>query len=331
MRNSNDPAGAVDSGRLAYLPVSLFGSVMALCGLALSWRLAANEYGLPAWVGEAFALIAVCDFLALALAYGIKCVASRAAVRAEFSHPVAANFFATPLISLLLLPAVFLPYSTALAHALWLLGTATMSVFAWLIVSRWMSVQQQIAHATPAWMLPVVGMLNISIGGASLQLPGADAVRVLALAVGLLFTLPLFTLILSRLIFEEPMPPAQQPSLMILVATFAVGFSAYLEVAGQLDLFASSLFCLAVFMLAVLLPKVIRLRSASPFHTSWWAVSFPLAAMTLAALKFAQRQPSWPADAFALALLAFTTLVISSLAVRTIAGVARGELQALTL
>ena len=44
------------------------------------------------------------------------------------------------------------------------------------------------------------------------------------------------------------MPPALQPSLMILMAPFAVGFSAYLSVAGRVDLFASSLFDLAVFM-----------------------------------------------------------------------------------
>ena len=40
------------------------------------------------------------------------------------------------------------------------------------------------------------------------------------------FAFPLFTLILSRLIFEEPMPQPQRPSLLILVATFAVSFSA---------------------------------------------------------------------------------------------------------
>ena len=127
------------------------------------------------------------------------------------------------------------------------------------------------------------------------------------------------------------MPVPQQPSLMILVAPFAVGFSAYLEVAGRLDLYASSLFYLAVFLFAVLVPRLVRLRSASPFHTSWWAVSFPLAAMTLAALKFSIHQPSWPARAFALAMLTFATLAILSLALRTVADVALGELRDLTL
>ena len=124
--NTSEPAG---TGRLAYLPVSLFGSCMALCGLALAcWRLAATEFGLPAWIGEALGLVAAGDFVALALAYGIKCVASPAAVRAEFTHPVTANFFATPLISLLLLPAVAMPYAATLARALWLIGTVAMAV-----------------------------------------------------------------------------------------------------------------------------------------------------------------------------------------------------------
>jgi len=330
MQTRSAPDGVVATGTLAYLPVSLFGSAMALSGLALAWRLASREFGWPAWIGEGIGLVAAIDFLVLTLAYGLKCAGAPAAVRAEFAHPVAANFFATPLIALLLLSAVVFPHAATAGRVLWLVGTIAMTGFAWLSVSRWMSVRQQLAHATPAWMVPVVGMLNISIGGVATDLPEQHPVCVFALAVGLFFTIPLFTLILSRLIFEEPMPAAQQPSLLILVATFAVGFSAYLDIAGRLDLYASALFFLAVFMFAVLVPKLVRLRSASPFHTSWWAVSFPLAAMSVAALKFAVYQPGWPARTFAIAMLAFATLAILSLAVRTIAGIARGELRHLT-
>ena len=179
-------------------------------------------------------------------------------------------------------------------------------------------------------MIPVVGTLNIAIAGVTLELPGAHAVSAFGMAVGLFFAVPLFTLILSRLIFEEPMPQPQRPSLLILVATFAVSFNSYLSVVGRVDLFANSLFGLAVFMFAVLAPKLLRLRSDTPFHVSW-AVSFPLAAMANAALKFAVHQPSWLLQVFALATLAFTTFVILSLGVRTIAGIARGELRALTL
>lgn len=317
-------------GRLAYLPVSLFGSVMGLSGLALAWRFTAAQFGAPGWIGELVGLLAAGVFVTLAVAYGIKIADSREAVRAEFAHPVASNFFGTPVISLLLLAAVATPWTLAVARVLWAAGAALMLAFAWLVVSRWMSVRQQGAHATPAWLIPVVGTINIPIAGASLDVPGAFAVSVFGLAVGLFFAVPLFTLILSRLIFEEPMPPAQQPSLMILIAPSAIGFSAYLAVAGRVDLFANCLFAIAVFLFAVLVPKLLHLRGGMPFHASWWAVSFPLAAFANASLKFAAHAAVWPAKAFAFAVLAFTTLVIASLAVRTLAGVVRGELQALT-
>jgi len=236
---------SVSTGRLAHLPVSLFGSVMGYSGLALAWRLAASEFGLPGWIGEALAFVAVSVFLVPTLCYAIKCIESPEAVRAEFAHPVAVNFFGTPIIShsCCCLPVVA-PYSAALTKALWLIGTVSMLSFAWLVVSRWMSVRQKIVHATPAWMIPIVGTLNISIVGVTLDVPGAQAVSAFGLAVGLFFAVPLFTLVLSRLIFEEPMLKAQWPSLLIFVATFAVSFSAYLSVVGRVDLFASSLFYL---------------------------------------------------------------------------------------
>ena len=49
---------SLHAGRMAYLPVSLFGSVMGLSGLALAWRLAASEFSLPVWIGEVTGLIA---------------------------------------------------------------------------------------------------------------------------------------------------------------------------------------------------------------------------------------------------------------------------------
>jgi tellurite resistance protein len=322
---------SVKTGRLVHLPVRSFESVIGFPSLALAWRLAASEFGLLRWIAEALRLVAISVSLVVILCYAIKCIESPEAVRAEFAHPVAVNFFGTPIISLLLLPAVVAPYSAALTKALWLIGTVSMLSFAWLVVSRWMSVRQKIVHATPAWMIPIVGTLNISIVGVTLDVPGAQAVSAFGLAVGLFFAVPLFTLVLSRLIFEEPMLKAQWPSLLIFVATFAVSFSAYLSVVGRVDLFASSLFYLAVFMFAVLVPKLLLLRSTTPFHTSWWAVSFPLAAMSNAALKFNLYQQSWLAQAFALAVLAFTTFVIMSMSVRTIAGIARGELRTLML
>ena len=71
---------------------------------------------------------------------------------------------------------------------------------------------------------------------------------VFALAVGLFFAVPLFTLIFSRLLFEPPLPDALKPSLLILVAPFAVGCSTYIVTVGHTDLFSDALFMLTLFL-----------------------------------------------------------------------------------
>ena len=316
--------------RFDYLPVGLFGSVMGLTGLSVAWRLAHARYGAPEWIANGIGIAAVTAFVLLALGYAVKLMTAPAAVHAEFRHPIAGNLFGTILISLLLLPIVLAPLNLLLAQVVWGVGAAGMVAFAWMIVSRWMSDRQQVAHATPAWIIPVVGLLDVPLALPSLGLPPLHGVMVLGLAVGLFFAVPLFTLIFSRLVFEPPMPDALQPTLLILVAPFAVGFSTYVATTGQVDLFADALYVLTLFMLAVLLGRLRHLPSCCPFRVSWWAVSFPLAAAAIAALRFAAAEPGWITDAIGLGLLALASVTIAGLLVRTLVGVARGELRALS-
>ena len=126
------------------------------------------------------------------------------------------------------------------------------------------------------------------------------------------------------------LPDALQPTLMILVAPFAVGFSTYVATTGNVDIFAEGLYALALFMLAVLLGHMRRLWHCCPFRVSWWAVSFPLAASAVAAIRFAGARPGLVADTIAIMLLALASLVIAGLAMRTLSGIARGELRALS-
>jgi tellurite resistance protein len=266
----------------------------------------------------------------MACAYLVKAVTSPAIAWAEFHHPIAGNLFGTIFISLLLLPIVLAPWSLAFARIVWMLGAVGMVVFAWVIVSRWMSDRQLIAHATPAWIVPVVGLLDMPLALPSLAFSQMHGVMVLGLAVGLFFAIPLFTLIFSRLVFEAPMPPPLQPTLMILIAPFSVGFSAYVVTTGQVDLFAESLFALTLFMLAVLVGRLRQAAICCPFRVSWWAISFPLATCAIAALRFASAEPGRLADIVAIALLAFATLAIVVLFARTAFGIARGELRTLS-
>ncbi|MBP1181019.1 SLAC1 anion channel family protein [Methylobacterium sp. PvR107] len=314
--------------RFEYLPVALFGSVMGLTGLSAAWRLAALRYPLPGLVADLIGWLALAAFLALSAAYGMKAVTAWPTVRAEFRHPIAGNLFGTVLISLLLLPLVRV--SLLLAQGVWILSAAGMVVFAVVIVSRWMSSRQQLAHATPAWIVPVVGLLDVPLAAPVLGLPHTQTPTLLALSVGLFFAVPLFTLVFARLVFEEPLAPAMRPTLMILVAPFAVGFSSYAATLGRIDAFAEGLFLIGLFVFVILVGLLRDLPRCCPFRVSWWAVSFPTAATAVAALRYAEHAQSVLADGLALLLLAFATGLIGALSLRTLTGIARGELRALS-
>ena len=315
---------------MQYLPVALFGSVMGLTGLSSAWTLAAAHLGAPAWIHQVIGAVAVMAFIALLAAYATKLIFAPDAVRAEFNHPIASNLFGTFIISVLLLPLVIAPVALRLAQAMWAIGAVGMLAFAWLIVDRWMHDVQQPEHATPAWIVPVVGMLDVPLAMPVLDLPPElQIVRVFGLALGLFFALPLFTLILGRLIFQPQMPPALQPTLLILLAPFSVGVSTYAVTTQRIDLFAESLFMVALFLLLVLVGRLRLLLRCCPFRVTWWAVSFPLASMSIAALRMADAFKSQAADGVAWALLVFVSAVIGWLTFRTLAGIVRGELKSL--
>jgi tellurite resistance protein len=317
-------------GKLAYLPVALFGSVMGLTGLAVAWRMAHVQFGAPLWVAHAISVLALLAFVAQTLGYLIKASTDFANVRAEFVHPIAGNLFGTPLVSLLLLPLLLADINLPLARAIWAVGAVLMTLFAWTIVMRWISARQKPVHATPAWIVPAVGLIDVPLAVPSLGWTDSlHGVMIFATAVGLFFAIPLLTMILSRLIFEEPIPDALQPSLLIMAAPFSVGFSAYVTTFGHIDAFAESLYMLMLFMLAVLFGRLRHLPGC-PFRVSWWAVSFPLAASATASLRYAQHTQHIAASGIAILLLIIATTMILGLAVRTLVGIARGELRGLS-
>ncbi|NIA56436.1 C4-dicarboxylate ABC transporter [Massilia sp. TW-1] len=204
-----------------------------------------------------------------------------------------------------------------------------MTVLAWAIVMRWLSVRHAPSQVTPAWIVPVVGMLDITLAVPVLRWDGLHGVTVFGLAVGLFFALPLLAMLLGRLVTKEPLPVALQPSLLIMAAPFAVGFSAYVATFGRVDAFAQGLVMVMLFLLPVLLGRLAHLPAGSPFRLAWWAGSFPLAA-AVASLRYASVAGSGVMDAIALLVLVVATVVIAMFGVQTVRGVVSGRLRELT-
>jgi len=308
------------------LPVNLFGAVMGLSGLAMAWRLAHRGLGAPAFVGEAIGMLAAGVFVLLGIGYLAKLARHADAVRAEFLHPVAGNFFGTIAISLLLLSGIVEPYAASAAEMLWAAGVLATFALSFAVVSRLLRGQVDASLAVPAWLVPGVATLDIAVTGGHMSTGWAVELILLASAIGAVLALVLFTLIVARLVHREPIAPAMTPSLMILVAPFAVGFLAYVEVTGGIDRFAALLFYFALFMFAVVAPMVFR--PSVKFSPAWWAIGFPMAALANAALKYAAFRASTPLWLLAAALLGALTLALGVLAVRTVRMAIDGRLLA---
>jgi tellurite resistance protein len=308
------------------LPVNLFASVMGLAGLALAWRIAHASLGAPAFVGEAIGAFALCVFGVLSLGYLAKLVKYPAAVHAEFHHPIAGNFFGTIVISVLLLSAVVEPYSAPAARTIWTVGVLATFGLGFIVVSRLLKGEVDASHAVPAWIIPCVATLDIPVTGAQMPMAWAAEINLLASAVGVVMALVLFAMIVSRLVHRDPLAPAMMPSLMILVAPFAVGFLAYCNIFGGIDRFAAMLFYFALFMFLVVAPKVFR--PSIKFSPGWWSISFPMAALVNGALKYAEFRASVPLWILALALLGALSLAVAVLTVRTVHIALNGKLLA---
>lgn len=303
-------------------PVGLFASVMGLAGLSIAWRLAARDAA-PAWIGDALAVLAWLTFVLLSGVQLRRVWSDRAAWLAELRQPATAPFLGTFWISLLLLP-MLLPVGLP-ARAMWLAGVAGMLVCAWRNFLQWTAGALDEAQVSAAWLIPVVGLLDIPLAFPTLGLPALNELALFALAAGFVLAIPVFALVFGRLVSRAP---AAQPTLLILLAPFAVGFSAYVAMAGAVDAPARALFYLDLFLLAVLLPRTWAMLRGQPFRLNWWALSFPLAASAVAAQRYALAMPTLFGRVVALLLLALATVVIGALiwrSLRGLRGLVRGE------
>ncbi|MGY2327988.1 SLAC1 anion channel family protein [Pseudomonas sp. SDT2931_S440] len=312
------------SGSIKNLPINLFGAVMGLAGLSLAWQSASEYVAYAQMIGAVIGGFAILVFIALVAGYLTKWVKYPAAVKAEFNHPISGNFFGTVTIALLLLSAVVGSASTLIGQGLWMLGSLLTMILAAIVLSRLLSGNQESQYAVPAWLIPGVAALDIAVTGAHMPMAWAYEFNLFAMAVGSVIALVFFTRIFSRLVHEPVMAKGMTPSLMILIAPFEVGFLAYTNFFGSVDYFASLLFYFGLFLFGVLAFKVFR--QAAPFSPAWWAISFPIAALSNAALKYADAKGSVILEAIAYLILAFLTIALAVLTVKTLKILFNGKL-----
>jgi tellurite resistance protein len=305
---------STEPDRLENFPITFFAVIMGLLGLTLALaaaeRAAGAGFALSQFVLGASAMV----FLVIALLYLLKLARYPAAVRAEWNHPVRIAFFPTISISLLLLGTALAPLFPGLAYGIWSLGAAAQAVLALSVVANWIGHRSfQAIHLSPAWFIAAVGNVVVPLAGVGF---GVVELSWLFFSAGLMFWLVLLTLVMNRLIFHDPMPGRLMPTLVIMIAPPAVAFIAWVRLTGDVDAFGRILLNSGyVFALVVLTqaPRFLRL----PFALSWWALSFPVAALAVASFLFAHETGSQTHRIIGFGLTIALAFAVATLALRT--------------
>ncbi|MGM0440659.1 MAG: SLAC1 anion channel family protein [Chlamydiota bacterium] len=271
------------SNRLSNFHITFFAIVLGLGGWgAASQKVAAFIPGMTNFA-SGVVYLSIAAFVSVALLYFSKTLLYPQKVVSEFYHPVKINFF--PLVAkiFLLESVIFLSRSGQMSYYFWVVGTLLQFASSVIIISVWMRhTHFKIEHLTPGWFIPIVGSLMVPIAGVP---HGFIEISWFFFAVGLIFWIALFAIVLYRVIFHEPIPSKLLPTLCILFAPPAIAFIAYSKLTGltAMDSVARILYNFSLFLMILILAKG-KMFARIPFFLSWWAYSFPLAAKTLASI-----------------------------------------------
>jgi tellurite resistance protein len=124
----------------------------------------------------------------------------------------------------------------------------------------------------------------------------------------------------------KELAPALRTTLGIHLAPPAVGCVAYLSVTGgPPDMIAQMLFGYALFQAAIMIRLIPWLRE-HPFNAGYWAYTFAVSALPLAALRFIEKGYAGPVASMALPLFGAANLIIGSILIGTIALLLKGKL-----
>ncbi|MES9851893.1 MAG: SLAC1 anion channel family protein [Candidatus Thiodiazotropha sp. L084R] len=309
--------------RLAHFPISFFAMVMGLAGLCIAWEKAQAGFQLPFRIEMALIPFTVLVFIILVVLYGMKLMRHPSQVVKELNHPVKLNFFPAVSISLILISITLLQTQPSISYLLWSIGSALHLGFTLYVMNIWIHHDKfEIHHINPAWFIPVVGNVLVPVAGTA---HGHYEISWFFFSIGIVFWMVLFTIIIYRVLFHNPLPDKLMPTFFILIAPPAVGFISYVKLNGGVDNFAHILYYSGLFLTLLLASMAIRF-SRLQFFLSWWAYSFPLAAITIASLLMYETTSETGFAIIGWLLLSVLTLVVTYLFYRTLKAVGSNKI-----
>ena len=267
--------------RIAYFPASFFGMIMGVTGLSIAFLQLSKTAPIFTNVAMGNVIIAAVLMVVLLGVYLYKTIRFFPEVKAEMKHPVKMNFIPAISISLLLLSVAFYALDLVqISQRLWIIGAVMQISLTYWVLYNWVHHDFFTPeHSSPAWFIPIVGNIVVPIAGvhhAPMEL------NWFFFSIGVVFWIVVKSVVINRIIFHAPMQARLIPTLFIFIAPPAVGFISYLALNdNQLNQFAMVLYFFGIAMTLLMLVSLHKFAKLD-FALSWWAYTFPVAAMVIA-------------------------------------------------
>ena len=313
---------SIPSDRLQFFPIMMFAIVMGLSGLTMVYKRVSEVLYFPSFISILMMIVTSMIFLLILYFYALKLIKHKNEVKKEFSHPVRINFFAASSISILLLSMIYRHNIDEISQILFIIGAILHIFFTFYTIKFWINNNLEMQHSNPAWFIPIVGNLIVPIAGKGFV---DDSILYFYFSIGIFFWIILFSIILNRIIFHNQFAPKFMPTLFILIAPPSIGFISYIKLTGSLDFFAQILFNLGLFftiLVFVMYKNFINIK----FFISWWAFTFPMAAITLSTILMYELTSKWFYGFLAYFLTFATTIIVILVAIATVKHMRKKEI-----
>ncbi len=265
--------------RLKNFPISFFSVIMGLAGFTLVLQKVELLFKFSSLMSLIMLYVVVTLFIIISIIYSSKIFLFKEEIVKEFNHPIKINFFPTISISILLISMLIIQFNEIISMYLWLFGTSIHFVFTLLILSIWFqNTKYEYIHFNPAWFIPIVGNMIIPLVGVEFF---PFEISWFFFSIGLIFWIVLLTIFVNRIIFHHPLPSKLLPTLFILIAPPAIASVSLIKLIGDVNEFILIFYNFGLFLVIFLIFQF-KVFKKIEFYLSWWAYSFPIAALTLA-------------------------------------------------
>ncbi|KAG8490605.1 hypothetical protein CXB51_013840 [Gossypium anomalum] len=336
-KNNGEALSPSCSNILTKIHAGYFRISLSLGCQALLWKILTQPNGVSRDVLHVFSklpstaclllwCLAALTQISLTLVYVLRCYFQFDLVKAEFSHHIGVNYLYAPWISWLALlqSAPILLQNTSLLYMIlcwtFIVPLAMLDIK---IYGQWFTTEKRFLSvmANPTSLISVIG--NLVAARAAAQMGWKES-AVCMWSLGMVHYLVLFVTLYQRLSGQNSLPTTLRPTFFLFFAAPSMGSLAWNSITGTFDTTSKILFFFSLFLFVSLACRPFLFKkSMRKFNVAWWAYSFPLTFLAMAAVEYSREMKCHVATLLMLLLSVVSVLVFLGLMMLTAANIDR--------